>query len=112
MQVVALLQNDYNLTVCFPDLDFIHLVKQYLKICMFLCIQATTLPLYWMKNFSLDCNGAILSWRKAIYKHVCCECKSLMVLLCCWMLNPETTEYVNTVFCHIYLAITNIGCAY
>ena len=25
-----------------------------------------------------------------------------------WMLNPETAEYVNTVFYHIYLAVTNI----
>ena len=29
-----------------------------------------------------------------------------------WMLNPRTTEYVNTEFCHIYLAVTSIGWAY
>ena len=26
-----------------------------------------------------------------------------------WMLSPGTTEYVNTVFYHIYLAVTSIG---
>ena len=26
--------------------------------------------------------------------------------------EPETTEYVNTVFYHINLAVTSIGCAY
>ena len=31
-----------------------------------LYIQATPLSLQWMKNFSLDCKAAILSWRKAI----------------------------------------------
>ena len=29
-----------------------------------------------------------------------------------WILNPGTTEHVNTVFYNIYLAITFIGCAY
>ena len=50
------------------------------------------------ENFSLDCKAAILGWRKEINRYVYCEYKSFMVL---WMLNPGTTEYVNTVFYHI-----------
>ena len=46
-----------------------YVVVQYLEIYMFLYIQATQLPLQWMKNFSLDCTAAILSWRKAINKY-------------------------------------------
>ena len=57
--------------------------QQYLEIYMFLYIQATPLSIQWMKNFSLDYKAAILSWRNAINVHVCCEYKSLIVLLCC-----------------------------
>ena len=69
------LQNHCNLpTVCFPD--FMYLAKQYPEICMLLYIQATLLLLQWMKNFSLNRKAAILSQRKGINKHVCCECNN------------------------------------
>ena len=64
------------------------------------------------ENFSLDYKAAILRWRTAINKHVHCECKIFDDAVVLWMLNPGTTEYVNTVFYYIYLAITSIGCAY
>ena len=73
-----------------------------------LYIQDTPLSLQWMKNFSLDCKAAILSRRKAINKHIHCECKSLMVLLCCGCWTLEQTEYVNTVLTYL----SSIGCAY
>ena len=85
-----------------------YVVKQYLEIYMFLYIQATQLSLQWMRNFSLDCTAAILSWRKAINKQLCLlGCKYLMVLFAIQMLNPGTTEFVNTLFYHNYLSIHN-----
>ena len=62
-------------------------------------------------DFSLDYKAAILSRRKPINKHVCCECKSGGAIVL-WMLSPGTTEYVNTVFYHICEVVTSIGCAY
>ena len=98
-------QSDYNLpTVCFPD--FMYLVKQYLEICMSLYVQASPLALKWIRNFSLDCR--LLFWVEE-KQSVCCECKSLIVLLCCECYTlKQQSLHVITVFHHFYLAITTI----
>ena len=100
------LQNDYNLSmVCFPD--FMYLIKQYQDICMFLYIQATPLSLQWMKTLARIVRP--LFWAGQNNQQACLLWMQIFDgAFVLWMLNPETAEYVNTVFYHIYLAVTNI----